>query len=62
MGKNKTVADAEFENAAPPATAENTNLEPVDFQQDEYRGHGGSYIFDPQTGKRTKVDSIEQEG
>lgn len=62
MAKNKAVADAEVENAAPPATVENVEIAPVDFQRDEYRGHGGSYIFDPQTGKRTKVNSIEQEG
>ena len=27
----------------------------VDIQDDEHRGHGGSYIFDPATGKRTRV-------
>jgi hypothetical protein len=28
---------------------------PVDVQDDEYRGVGGSYIVDPETGKRVKV-------
>jgi hypothetical protein len=27
----------------------------VDIQNDEHRGVGGSYIFDPVTGKRTRV-------
>ncbi|MCE7915421.1 MAG: hypothetical protein DYH15_12280 [Nitrosomonas sp. PRO4] len=27
----------------------------VDIQNDEFRGHGGSYVFDPATGKRTPV-------
>lgn len=28
----------------------------VDIQDDEHRGVGGSYIFDPATGKRTRVE------
>lgn len=27
----------------------------VDVQNDEYRGMGGSYVFDPATGKRTRI-------
>lgn len=30
--------------------------EPVDIQNDEYRGEGGSYVFDPVAGKRTRVE------
>lgn len=26
-----------------------------DVQNDEFRGMGGSYVFDPQTGKRTLI-------
>lgn len=29
---------------------------PVDIQDDEHRGVGGSYIFDPATGKRTRIE------
>lgn len=29
---------------------------PADIQDDEYRGVGGSYIIDPDTGKRTRVE------
>ncbi len=29
---------------------------PADIQNDEYRGHGGSYIIDPATGKRQRVE------
>ena len=29
---------------------------PVDIQNDEYHGMGGSYIIDPATGKRTRVE------
>lgn len=36
----------------------------ADIQDDEYRGMGGSYIFDPVTGKRTrnedKQPAVEQ--
>ena len=28
---------------------------PVDIQDDEFRGMGGSYIVDPATGKRVRV-------
>jgi hypothetical protein len=31
------------------------NEKPVDVQNDEFRGVGGSYIFDPKTGSRTRV-------
>lgn len=27
-----------------------------DTQNDEYRGHGGSYVIDPATGKRIRVE------
>lgn len=27
-----------------------------DIQNDEYRGQGGSYIIDPDTGKRVRVE------
>lgn len=35
---------------------------PVDIQNDEYRGHGGSYIVDPATGNRVRVEGpgVEQ--
>ena len=37
--------------------------EPADvdaaIMQDEYAGKGGSYIFDPLTGKRTPTPNIE---
>lgn len=59
MAKTKEVADAALESTA--QAAENAEA-PVDFQDDEYRGHGGSYIADPKTGKRTKVNSTGQEG
>lgn len=32
---------------------------PVDIQNDEYRGVGGSYVFDPATGKRTRVEPAQ---
>lgn len=32
-----------------------TEQPPVDIQDDEFRGMGGSYIVDPETGKRVRV-------
>lgn len=32
-----------------------TEQPPIDIQDDEFRGIGGSYIRDPLTGKRTRV-------
>lgn len=29
---------------------------PVDIQNDEYRGMGGSYVIDPATGKRIRAE------
>lgn len=29
---------------------------PADIQNDEYRGMGGSYVIDPATGKRIRVE------
>lgn len=34
---------------------------PVDIQDDEYRGMGGSYIVDPATGKRTRIEEPAHE-
>lgn len=34
---------------------------PVDIQDDEHRGVGGSYIFDPATGKRTRIEEPAHE-
>ncbi len=34
---------------------EQTEQPPVDIQDDEFRGMGGSYIVDPATGKRVRV-------
>lgn len=41
----------------------------IDIQNDEFRGMGGSYIFDPATGKRIRIagpvvgaDSIRPDG
>lgn len=41
MAKSKTESEAE---------------KPVDVQADEFRGVGGSYIFDPKAGRRTRVE------
>lgn len=30
----------------------------ADIQDDEHRGVGGSYIFDPATGKRTRIEEL----
>lgn len=31
---------------------------PIDIQNDEFRGQGGSYVFDPATGKRTRANPV----
>lgn len=38
---------------------EQTEQAPVDIQNDEYRGMGGSYVFDTDTGKRTRIAGPE---
>lgn len=38
-----------------PGQSIDQDQEPVDVQNDEYRGMGGSYVFDPATGKRTRI-------
>lgn len=36
--------------------AENEQQQWVPTQDDEYHGQGGSYVYDPETGVRTRVD------
>lgn len=50
MGKKK-IADGQAV-----AVPQQKQPAPVDIQNDEYRGMGGSYIIDPATGKRTRVE------
>lgn len=38
-----------------PDAAGTEQQKPVDIQNDEHRGQGGSYVFDPETGKRTRI-------
>lgn len=33
----------------------------VDIQDDEHRGVGGSYVFDPVSGKRTRIEEPASE-
>lgn len=56
MGKTKD----KDETPVPVPQAE-TEAQP-DIQNDEFRGHGGSYVFDPVTGKRTRVEGQEIAG
>lgn len=43
---------AKIKESKPDKTPE---LKTVDIQNDEHRGIGGSYVFDPDTGKRTRI-------
>lgn len=54
MGKTNKTAD-EAVTASQPAA------QPEDALRDEYAGHGGSYTYDPASGKRTPAEQpIEQ--
>lgn len=46
---------AKIKDKADPAQEQQTEAPPIDIQQDEYRGQGGSYVFDAATGKRTRI-------
>ena len=44
--------------AAVPAAPQKTALEAI--KTDEYAGQGGSFVFDPATGKRTPITTEEE--
>lgn len=51
MAKNKDKPDL--------ATDHQNGSDQIDFQSDEFRGLGGSYVVDPDTGKRQRVSGPE---
>lgn len=63
MAKNKNANDMAAAIDTPEASiTQPVPDKPFDIQDDEFRGQGGSYIFDSQTGKRARVNLTEQEG
>ncbi|SHL10214.1 hypothetical protein SAMN05216428_10178 [Nitrosospira sp. Nsp11] len=54
MAKKKSDSKEPVSAAAPEITA----LDAI--RTDEYAGQGGSYLFDPATGKRTPITSEEE--
>jgi len=58
MAKTKDKADLE----PVPQSESQHDSQPVDIQNDDYRGFGGSYVFDPATGKRTRIGNVQNGG